>query len=234
MNCWQRYSQNLVYKWTVSPPSPSSVSMGLGNVMFGKSCTHSCSVFVWLFSDERRSVQPSNQVHRSLHRPSQHLHRNRVLSQRKPAGNVKKLPVACKMCKKIAFTWKEQQCQSDFMCHELFPHVQILIYMWKKPNTCECDSFTWENVSFTCEKIGSLSFLVLRKGINIDFISVSNCENPSTYSSSNQNCVCTESGTKWLGESFLQAGFSDVTTRNQSRSRMKLPVCDVQTSGHRH
>lgn len=62
--------------------------MGLGNVMFGKSCTHSCSVFVWLFSDERRSVQPSNQVHRSLHRPSQHLHRNRVLSQRKPAGNV--------------------------------------------------------------------------------------------------------------------------------------------------
>lgn len=126
------------------------------------------------------------------------------------------------MCKKIAFTWKEQQCQSDFMCHELFPHVQILIYMWKKPNTCECDSFTWENVSFTCEKIGSLSFLVLRKGINIDFISVSNCENPSTYSFSNQNCVCTESGTKWLGESFLQAGFSDVTTRNQSRSRMKL------------
>lgn len=126
------------------------------------------------------------------------------------------------MCKKIAFTWKEQQCQSDFMCHELFPHVQILIYMWKKPNTCECDSFTWENVSFTCEKIGSLSFLVLRKGINIDFISVSNCENPSTYSSSNQNCACTESGSKWLGESFLQAGFSDVTTRNQSRSRMKL------------
>ena len=67
---------------------PSSVSMGFGNVMFGKSCTHSCSVFVWLFSDERRSVQPSNQVHRGLHRPSQHLHRDRVLSQRQPAGNV--------------------------------------------------------------------------------------------------------------------------------------------------
>lgn len=66
--------------------APSSVSMGFGNVMFGKSCTHGCSVFVWLFSDERRSVQPSNQVHRGLHWPSQHLHRNRVLSQRQPAG----------------------------------------------------------------------------------------------------------------------------------------------------
>lgn len=49
------------------------------------------------------------------------------------------------------------------MCHELFPHVQILIYMWKKPNTCECESFTWENVSFTCEKIGSLSFFGTEK-----------------------------------------------------------------------
>lgn len=88
MNCWQRYSQNVVYKWAVSPlPPPSSVSMGFGNVMFGKSYTHSCSVFVWLFSDERRSVQPSNQVHWGLHRPSQHLHRNGVLSQRQPAGN---------------------------------------------------------------------------------------------------------------------------------------------------
>lgn len=42
---------------------------------------------VWLFSDEGRSVQPSNQVHRGLHRPPQHLHRDGVLPQRQPAGN---------------------------------------------------------------------------------------------------------------------------------------------------
>lgn len=63
--------------------SLSSVSME-----FGK--THSVFVclFVWLFSDERRSVQPPHQVHRGLHRPAQHLHRNGVLPPRQPAGKV--------------------------------------------------------------------------------------------------------------------------------------------------
>lgn len=39
-------------------------------------------------SDERHSVQPSDQVHRSLRRPAQHLHRHRILPPRQPAGNV--------------------------------------------------------------------------------------------------------------------------------------------------
>lgn len=41
-----------------------------------------------IFSDERRPVQPPDQVHRRLYRPPQHLHRDRVLSPGKPAGEI--------------------------------------------------------------------------------------------------------------------------------------------------
>lgn len=51
-------------------------------------CAHNCDVFVWFPSDERHSVQPSNQVHRRLHRSPQHLHRHRILPPRQPAGKL--------------------------------------------------------------------------------------------------------------------------------------------------
>lgn len=38
--------------------------------------------------DERRSVQPPDQIHRRLHRSPQHLCRDRILSSRKSSGNV--------------------------------------------------------------------------------------------------------------------------------------------------
>lgn len=80
--------KNFVYKWTVSPLPRPLFPWGLGMWCLERVTLTVAVVFVWLFSDERRSVQPSNQVHRGLHWPSQHLHRNRVLSQRQPAGNV--------------------------------------------------------------------------------------------------------------------------------------------------
>ena len=66
----------------------SCVSTAFGECDVWKQPRSQSSVFVWLFSDERRSVQPSHQVHRGLHRPPQHLHRYGVLSPRKPAGRV--------------------------------------------------------------------------------------------------------------------------------------------------
>lgn len=132
MNYWQRYSQNLVYKWTVSPVL-CPVSTGFGNVMFGKSYTHSCSVFVWLFSDERRSVQPSNQVHWSLHWPSQHLHRNGVLSQRQPAGNLLLLFFIC-------WGWGKDKTREERVqwYQQVWKAVAILTnVMWKFPETLQ-------------------------------------------------------------------------------------------------
>lgn len=79
---------NVVPQRTISPLCPIIVFISGLRIWCLEGCAHNCGVFVWFPSDERHSVQPSNQVHRSLRRPPQHLHHHRILPPRQPAGNV--------------------------------------------------------------------------------------------------------------------------------------------------